>query len=209
MHDTYLIYDQFNFLQQLGSQIVAMIQIPDATKVDYPKIRKIVSEALRPLEAKEMPEAEKVDLSPVLSSLGGLRKLVEDYYQEEEDEEPEKPIDFSPVLLAIGQAEKHIHDSIDSLPQPTPQIDLSPILEAIKKMDTEEATESLAKLSQAVSELNTKFGSSIPTLSKNLTEILAEIKDMNYSLSAQKGQQLPKTTAPNTTLNSFGVPIKR
>lgn len=212
--DTFLIYDRGGYVQSLATQISALIQ---SEGVDYKKIKKIIDAGIDKAVKTYMTEDEKQDkeeLKPVIdivgrisSSLDDFRKAFEAYCNE--DEEEEKPFDYAPITAALDAAKTSLVSAVADLKHYISQIEypehketnLSPVIEAIKQLDSEGIVQDIQEASEKISTTN-EVADKVLGIVK---DIESKAKDFIYAMST-KGSK-PEETAPpkpKMQLNRFG-----
>jgi len=159
--DTYLIYDRFNFVQALGSQIAAILEgHTGGADVDYKKIRKImesvVKENLKTETIVQQVEAPKTLENDLVIELLGKISLKLDTLDNKENTEPAEKLDYEKILAPIRALESSVMSAVKSIEVSKP-VELQPViqlLELIKKgieADTDsEILDNLAEIKIAV-----------------------------------------------------------
>lgn len=167
-NESFLVYDRISRQSGGGMSVVT----------DYKKINKMLIEALKPLEGKEVPE---LDLSPVLSLLKTIEKKVDGI----EMPEMEK-LELSPVIKAVGDAKTAVIAAIDKK-EVTEETDLSPVLDAISGLDSkieardltqqEKIEAYLSQLEEIRGSFEKMFKADYPDLAKQLDHMVATLRE--------------------------------
>lgn len=181
--NTYCIYDRYNYVQQLSTQVGAQISIPET---DYKKIARIM---LATLKGIDFPDYPYTDWTPhfdrvtdaIKTNLEGLKFTEPKEYQ---------PTDLTPLHEAIRASEGRIHKRFDALPEPT-DLDLSPVLEALKSPDHTETIQKTKELHALMTELKGRMDQTMPEFGKYLDGITGNLKDFLYMVG-QKEARTPK-----------------
>lgn len=194
--DTYFLYDQFNLVQGLATQISALIGDRGGVDVDYKKIRKIFEEAaakIKPLEEKEP------DLSILVPHFDRVITRIEKCIDEKEvtelpDIQEQKEVDLTPILNAFANGVSLIMKAISSIPEPT-ETDLEPVM---KKLDAADQTQTLKKITAAVEALNKLKDviEKMPAITKQVDDLEQRIGKDLIAAASMKSQEKPAPTPP-------------
>lgn len=202
--EAFFIYDQFNMLQGLATQIAALVEGSGGSDVDYKKIKEIVNTAANRVIEAIPEEKETMDLSPILTSIETLSIFLRTPIAEAED--TSEPFDLSPIFTALENISKNVLD----LPK-FEKTDLAPAIDAIKELrqlfDTNDYLKQFA-------ELQTAIGKGVPDVGAKLEEVAKILKDFLLVISVREAQpkeevQAPLVKGPITTVNRFGKSITR
>lgn len=177
--DTYIVFDNYNFVAQMASQIGAQITTPD---LDYKKIETIVKKIIA-AELKKLPKSEQVDYGPYFKTLGDtVTGAIGAIKMPETAEYPET--DLSPVLESIKGSEGRLHERFDALSH-------SQVFPAQKDMDLESMTTALAELPKMnasigevkkilviLQEFQNRLNRTMPELGRYLDHIVAKLEPL-------------------------------
>lgn len=199
--DTFLIYDRNKYVAGLATQISALLGVGSGGEIDYKKIRKIVTEVVVEKLAKIKKEEvapEEADLTPVLSRLDEMKRILS---EKPEEITPEK-LDFSPILAELNTLKKSI-EGID-IPD-SPNLDLSPVLDALSEIHVQDIVSAADETLLVANKLKETLDN-LPDAIKTLNEVKDQIKEFLYTISSKSNA--PQTTPRSPAVNQFGkVPL--
>ena len=166
-NNTYLVFDRTKRIGGGGG-----------LDVDYKRINKIVTEAMKAIEKAEAPE---VNLAPVMDELRAIKETCMGIEMPEQEK-----VELSPVLMAIKDTQTAILKSIDSK-EVTESTDLSPVLDAISRVEgtINDATSTQgAKLDKTLSmfenllaKFTKTFNEDYPQLSEALDALIKKMRE--------------------------------
>lgn len=204
--DTFLIFDREKNVQNLATQITALMSDGgNGVEVDYKKIEKIIraankeqtSQVIAAIPEIEAQEQQEVDLTPVLSAIQSLGQTVSAIDIPEQQE-----TDLTPVLNGLSDIRQAIQTI--KIPDPTDPVDLEPVMQAIAGMDKTilDATKEFQKDTRDLLDALDKLPDSV--------ESIKEIKSVIYELLHKLHALKPLTAkASGPALNSFGSVVTR
>ncbi len=200
---TYFIYDRYNYIQQMATQISALVSGHEGEEIDYKKIRKIFEEELQkataPLLKTDQAEAEPLDLTPLSRNFEEGLKRIEKKIGGIKIEKPEQ-VDLKPILKAIAGIRIPEMPKIPDMPKLP---DFGPLFKAAERMDAQGIIEAISKLKGLLSDLPA-LTKGIDTCQVTLAEIEEKLKDAVY-LATAKGREQPTGQKPRASINRYGV----
>lgn len=204
--DTFVVFDRFNSLQLLATQISAIVG-SGAEEIDYKKIKKMIDDAfqnvsarLKVLESKETPKP--LDLSPVLASLSKISSAVASIKIPEFEK-----ADLAPFLEKFTSETNRVLEAIAAIvipePEKMPDI-LSPINERFDEVETKRG-EDMEQLQTLLKELAPKI------------EVLQQFTDAARLFARFSDKEKPEEKMPEkksepkevSEINRFGKLVKR
>ncbi len=202
--EPFFIYDQFNLVQSLGTQIAALLGDGGSSDVNYKKIKLIVDEA-RDKVIKAIPDkAEKTNLYPVIL---GIQNLADSIGKIPTEHEEGQKFDVAPIISTIETSTKNVLEAIEAnKPGETEKINLEPVIEAIKGTNITEMQPLLTKTIAALDAVE----KSNAGVTKDFNSALAETKNMLYEMLFKILTALTPSSIRSSmpTLNQFGKVTK-
>ena len=205
--DTFVVFDRFNSLQLLATQISAIVG--SENEIDYKRIKKMIdvlydkiSDRLTKIESKEGPKP--VNLKPVLESLDVLRSAIKAI----DIPPPADPVDVGPLMESLSAGVSDLKAAISDIkiPDPADPVDLAPVvdrLDAVEKTRSEE----MQKVASLVEELR-------PTI--DVIKKFADAAGMfvSFANNVKKTEEPEKKQADKpkkevSEINRFGRVVKR
>lgn len=196
--DTYFLYDQFNLVQGLATQISALLGNHGGSDVDYKKIRKIFDEAVAEIK---IPEGNETDLSILAPHFDRVITRIEKYIDEKEVTEiPEYPeqkeVDITPLLNTLSNGISTIVKAIAALPKPK-ETDLSPVLNLLEANDPAKAIKQINAAVDALNKLKDVI-EKMPEITKQVDEVEKRLgKDLIAIASTKPAERTPEPSVPS------------
>lgn len=152
-------------------------------EIDYLKLQKMIDNSLE--KALEGMKPKELDLNPVYEAIRGIGMKIDTYEQAEEpeNEEIDKPVDFSPVLNSLKDTLEKIIFEIKHIDFPEEkEIDFSPLLQSLQsiseKVDAQTSMSSSHKeeIKKGISDAIESVNNSAQTdRAKQLSEISSKL----------------------------------
>ena len=166
--DTFVIYDQFNLVQGLATQIAALIQTPD---IDYRRFEMIFRKVLK--EILVFPEIKMPDLATIMPHFDRVITAVNEGVKR-----LDKPqMSFAtPVTTELQRAVSGLSEQIKALPQPK-DFDYEPIFRKLEEAGFAELLKALAVIQKNSTALNASLEQKLPDVKAKLAEVISAIQD--------------------------------
>lgn len=207
--ETYVIYDRMSFAHAISNYLGAQLA-GDGLDIDYKKIGKMLAEIsteslakiLKEIEtvkkAVKDSETEKTDLEPVLSAISEVKNAVQDL------DIPEfEPTDLQPVLESI----QTVLTAVGGIKFEQKDLDLSPVLEALKKFDLTEVNTKGGDISKVAEKL-LESTQKLPEALKQIDDIKTTMKEFLYIVTSEKRSGAGKQSEQTHAINRAGRLIK-
>lgn len=226
--DTFLIYDRFNAVQQLGNQISAQLEHIGGGDVDYKKIKKIIDASLKDSTAaitqklddmESEDEAEELDFTPILSKLNDAIELIKATKKVTEDQEIPDAFDYDKFADVLALLAENLSAKIDEIPEPPEKVDLTPVLDKLNEMSANDVGEDTKQLHDLFEEIKTMMGqdfgktlNEVESLHKLMYEFIYHSRN---AMGAAPTPEAPKEPVqkpqkgPRSELNQFGNVVTR
>jgi hypothetical protein len=202
--EMYFIYDRFNFVQGLATQISALAG--DGIDIDYKKIDTILRKALKDgVKFPDFPTPEKTDLNPVLKLLEKVEAAVAKIPTNHPDKEE---INLTPILDSLERVHNELSGKIGQIPTEHPSVDHTPVLQAVdgikEVLSANGSLDQLLKLPEIIGQLADKVQEAMPGVSTQLEDIGGKLKDFLYAVSVRDGSAEKKPIAPKAIMTRGG-----
>ena len=186
----YLVYDRFNFVQGLATQISALIGPVGGEDIDYKKLEKILRKCLK--DGIKFPEQKASDLKPVLTAIAAVDRKVDKIPTEKVEQ---KEADLKPVLTALESGLKALGEAVAKIPTEKANLDLAPALEAFKELrdilevkGNLESLDDLLKLPATLAEIAEKIDETMPGVKAQLESVEGSVKDFVFAIAQASGK---------------------
>ncbi len=174
--DTYIIYNQYNQLQFLASQLSALIG--SESHVDYKKIKAIMTEVMiKFVKAIEFPAQKEYE--PEFKKIAEALKLGLGSIKFPEIPKYEQ-ISLAPILEAVKSLEAGMVGQFQGLPKPK-EVDLGPIMAEFKKVDLEASLKpfkDIIEILNKLKDMNERIADTMPEVGKYFDDISGKLEEV-------------------------------